>query len=56
MSQPDSVLPSLVNCTARGAGLLGPFVSWNRASKEPTPGAKSKQDEAKHEIISNEIQ
>lgn len=27
MSQPDRVLPSLVNCTASGAGLLGPSVS-----------------------------
>lgn len=37
ISQPESVLPSLVNCTARGAGLLGPSVSWNRANNDPTP-------------------
>lgn len=37
MSQPDRVLPSLVNCTASGAGLLGPSVSWKRANNDPTP-------------------
>lgn len=37
ISQPESVLPSLVNCTASGAGLLGPSVSWNRANNDPTP-------------------
>jgi len=37
MPQPDSVLPSLVNCTASAAGLLGPSVSWKRANSEPTP-------------------
>lgn len=37
MSQLDRVLPSLVNCTASGAGLLGPSDSWNRASSDPTP-------------------
>lgn len=44
MSQPDSVLPSLVNCTASGAGLLGPSVSWKRASSDPTPGRKWKTE------------
>lgn len=37
MSQLDRVLPSLVNCTASGAGLLGPSDSWNRASSDPIP-------------------
>ncbi len=37
MSQPDRVLPSLVNCTATGEGLLGPSDSWKRASSDPTP-------------------
>lgn len=37
ISQPESVMPSLVNCTASGAGLLGPSVSWKRANSEPTP-------------------
>lgn len=37
MSQPDKVLPSLVNCTASGAGLLGPSASWKRANNDPTP-------------------
>lgn len=40
MSQPDRVLPSLVNCTARGAGLLGPSVNWKRANNDPTPRGK----------------
>lgn len=37
MSQPDNVDPSLVNCRTNGAGLLGPSVSWNLASSDPTP-------------------
>lgn len=37
MSQPERVLPSLVNCTTSGEGLLGPSDNWNLASKEPTP-------------------
>lgn len=37
ISQLDRVLPSLVNCTTRGEGLLGPSDNWNLASKEPTP-------------------
>ena len=37
MSQPERVLPSLVNCTTNGEGLLGPSDNWNLANKEPTP-------------------
>ena len=38
ISQPDRVLPSLVNWTAREEGLLGPPDRRNRANNEPTPG------------------
>lgn len=44
MSQPDRVLPSLVNCTASGAGLLGPSVSWKRANNDPTPEGKGQTE------------
>lgn len=36
-SQPDNVLPSLLNCTANWDGLLGPWASWKRANSAPTP-------------------
>ena len=35
MSSPDNVVPSLENCTARVAGLLGPSVNSNLALNDP---------------------
>lgn len=37
MSQPESVLPSLVNWTESWDGLQGPSVIWNRPRRAPTP-------------------
>lgn len=37
MSTPDSVLPSLINCTARVVGVDGPSESSNLALRDPEP-------------------
>lgn len=43
-SAPERVLPSLMNCTASVAGLLGPSESSNFALRDPEP-TKTRQNE-----------
>lgn len=42
-STPERVLPSLMNCTASVAGLLGPSESSNFALRDPEPVEISKE-------------